>query len=403
MTKSESGAFNERSIECDPLLNATGMLTATGRGAVAVVAVWGPGVSTTIDELFGSVSKKRLSKQSGQCIFYGVWKSTGEDVVVVRPAGFKKANSAAWEVHCHGGTSAPRSVLDSFSERGFRELNQSEIARRIQGGNWRSELAVAMTRALTETTARQLLHQYSIADHELNRICSLLESDPSGAESELIDMLNWSDFGLHLTTPWTVVFCGEPNVGKSSLVNAIVGFNRAIVHETAGTTRDVVSQVTAIHGWPVEIKDTAGLRDTTDAIEQKGIELGEAEIRNADLVVAVHEAHDFSKQNLPGVLAKRKPDLYVYSKADLCKDRQSAALPSGALLTSVEDGTGIPELVNAIGAVLIKSQPPAGRLVPCTQRQVDLVQAVLKLLRAGNRLEAAGLLNRDSPKVDGEL
>ena len=96
--------------------------------------------------------------------------------------------------------------------------------------------------------------------------------------------------GRHLTRPWQVVLTGPPNTGKSSLLNAILGYSRAIVDPTAGTTRDVVTAVTALDGWPVEISDTAGIRATNAAVEQAGIRLAEQRIADADLVVLVLDA-----------------------------------------------------------------------------------------------------------------
>ena len=109
------------------------------------------------------------------------------------------------------------------------------------------------------------------------------------AESS-IEMLQFRDLGLHLTTPWRVVLAGAPNVGKSSLMNAIAGYQRAIVSPTPGTTRDVVTVTTAIDGWPVQLADTAGLRETQDELESAGVALADAAIGEADLVIVVSDA-----------------------------------------------------------------------------------------------------------------
>ena len=97
---------------------------------------------------------------------------------------------------------------------------------------------------------------------------------------ELPQVIQGANFGIHLTRPWSVVVCGKPNVGKSSLMNAIVGFNRAIVHAQPGTTCDVVTQTTAVEGWPIELKDTAGLRNAENPIEAIGVRLSREEIRS---------------------------------------------------------------------------------------------------------------------------
>ena len=78
--------------------------------------------------------------------------------------------------------------------------------------------------------------------------------------------------GRHLLTPFDVVLAGPANVGKSSLINALVGYNRAIVYDAPGTTRDVITAETAIDGWPVTLSDTAGLRDSDDPLEMAGVQ-----------------------------------------------------------------------------------------------------------------------------------
>ena len=88
--------------------------------------------------------------------------------------------------------------------------------------------------------------------------------------------------GLHLARPWQVVVAGPPNVGKSSLINALAGYPRAIVHWAPGTTRDAVTVETVLDGWPVELCDTAGLRTAGDAVERAGIELARRKMAQAE-------------------------------------------------------------------------------------------------------------------------
>ena len=118
----------------------------------------------------------------------------------------------------------------------------------------------------------------------------LAVSDSTCAAKIVDQILEYRDVGLHLTMPWRVVIAGPPNVGKSSLMNAIAGYQRAIVSPLPGTTRDVVTITTAINGWPVQIADTAGLRDTVDELESAGIALAGAVVEQADLVIVVSDA-----------------------------------------------------------------------------------------------------------------
>src|SRR5262249_7726954 len=116
-------------------------------------------------------------------------------------------------------------------------------------------------RAPTLRTAAILLDQLNGAfATEVRRILALFETDPRNAAFSLHRLAELGNtVGRHLVEPWKVVVAGPPNVGKSSLVNALAGYQRSVVSEVAGTTRDAVSVRTAFDGWPVELIDTAGL------------------------------------------------------------------------------------------------------------------------------------------------
>ena len=139
---------------------------------------------------------------------------------------------------------------------------------------------------------------------------------------------------------FNVALIGETNVGKSSLFNAILGANRAIVSDTPGTTRDVVSVNLDIGGYMVNLSDTAGLRETNDKIEQAGIERTQSEIENADIIINVQSA-----ENNPRIPQKIKPnEIYVINKSDLDK----ATKIKNAIYVSAKTGDGVPELTTAI-------------------------------------------------------
>ena len=131
----------------------------------------------------------------------------------------------------------------------------------------------ALAEARTERTAAILLDQYHGA---LGRAMEEIRQDfdrgnATSAHQRIDLLLARAKLGEHLTRPWSVVLAGRANVGKSSLMNALAGHRRSIVHPAPGTTRDAVTLGTAIDGWPVELCDTAGLREAEDALEQAGI------------------------------------------------------------------------------------------------------------------------------------
>ena len=358
-----------------------GLLTPHGRGAIAVVVLIGSRAEKTLDELFCSVSGIKLAQDRQREIFYGRWKATEEDVVVVRmPAG-------NIEIHCHGGETVPATIMSDLRDLGFDVLDRQELAHRLHAGRWETETILAMTRAVSDKTAGILLQQYSLVAGFLAELGELIAGNPDRARAELNKMVAWADFGRHLTEPWTVVFAGRPNVGKSSLMNAIVGFDRAIVHEIAGTTRDVVSHVTAIEGWPVEIKDTAGLRNSEESIEQMGIERARNIIRDADLLVAVMDASQ-APNEFDAQLLQLNPDLIVANKIDLGNNRAVIAGGQEVIETSASFGQGIDLLIETIATRLVDGLPPQSLLIPINDRQVDLLRSVASLISNDQFAEA---------------
>jgi tRNA modification GTPase len=178
--------------------------------------------------------------------------------------------------------------------------------------------------------------------------------------------------GRHLVEPWRVVLCGRPNVGKSSLINALVGYQRAIVHPLAGTTRDVVTAATAIDGWPIELADTAGLRRDGHPLEQAGIDLARQKMATADLLILVSDATQAWSEDDEALLRSWPKAILVHNKADLAPCR--APRPPG-LSTSALTGEGIGELAVSVGTRLVPNPPPSGAPVPFTAGHVGLLVA----------------------------
>lgn len=387
------------------------ILTPPGRGAVAVIRLNGNELIDVLSKLFQSASGKRLAtltqrKQKNQAIFYGLWRSTGEDVVLVRIA------ESCWEVHCHGGQAASNAIAHSLIALGFEQQTESETAQSLIPLTedaepnltvWQAETLLALAQATTETTAKIMLQQFTIAVDRWKSLNQKLKMNRTAALTEIENMLALTYLGQQLTAPRSVVLCGQPNVGKSSLVNAIVGFQRAIVHETPGTTRDVVTQSTAINGWPIELKDTAGLRTSGNEIEQQGIALSLKEIQSADCVIAVFAANEFSISSARKFASEINADLIVVNKCDLVNTQQRQQLLTAVneadmleankdtkaktfsvWLTSTTQRTGLGELIDAIGSHLKPAAIATDLLIPLSPvHEKQLLELRAKLL-AGN-------------------
>lgn len=338
-------------------------LTAAGRGAIAVVEVRGVDAVKAIELVFRPFNRRAFSEIAHRKLVYGTWAPTGEDVVVCRLPRPSLA-SERFEIHCHGGTAAVDSIVSTLVNQGAVEASQLELPDPAGENLWRAEIWRTLPQATTERTASLMLRQLNHLPAAIEKLLALIERCQAGEAIRSLDqVLAWSDFGLSLTQTPSVVLCGQPNVGKSSLINAIVGFQRAIVHASAGTTRDVVSQRTAVDGWPIELSDTAGLRDAEGAIEGIGIENARRKIEEARLVIGVFDASREWSESDQQMLDRLGCDIVVHNKSDQAtlqngSETNDPTRPAG-LATSATQNEGVEQLVQLIANRLVPKLPLA--------------------------------------------
>jgi tRNA modification GTPase len=357
------------------------VLTPPGRGAVAVVAVEGSQVIELVEQFFRPASAKRLRERRLGDIVYGRWGARlAEDVIV------SCHSDRQLEVHCHGGSAAVRRIVDDLTGAGAVEESWRDWATRHEPHPILQAARVAFAGALTERAAMILLDQYHGAlETSLEKIIRCLAESEIGRPRELIgQLLHRAPLGVHLTQPWRVVIAGPPNVGKSSLINAILGYERAIVFDQPGTTRDVVTAMTALDGWPVEMADTAGLSAGIDALDKAAVERATTQANAADCLLLVFDASQHWTEEQQNLIERWPTAVVVHNKCDLVA---SARQHAGQYI-SAKTGQGIGGLVDAIASRLIPSPPPPGGAVPFTQEQVQQLQAAALDLAARN-IEAA--------------
>lgn len=333
------------------------ILTSPGRGAVAVVRVWGPGALGIANRAFRPNRGRRLAgSPRGQLRVGRVGVGLGDEVVAVVVGG----KAAEVEIQCHGGSAAVTLVAEALESGGAMLRPPGAWVGREGGSRLRAEAAVALGRASTIKVASILLDQFEGAlDEELRRA---LKADRDVALALLDGLIERATVGTRLVEGWRVVLAGRPNVGKSRLLNALAGYDRAIVAPTPGTTRDVVTATVALEGWPVELADTAGLRPTLDPIEAEGVAQARSRHREADLVVVILDRSvPLEGQDLV-VLAGHRGGLVVANKSDLPASWDESE--QGALAVSAERGDGVDGLVRAIADRLVPDPPLAGSGVP---------------------------------------
>jgi len=342
------------------------VLTPAGRGAVATLRVRGFDGFDQSPSLFAAANGKALTEQPLQRVCFGRWGTDpGEEVVLCR------IDSNVVEIHCHGGDAAVARISSDLEARGYTREVVPDIERGAADAETiEAECRAALSRATTLRTADILWQQCEgrLAG-AFDRLSTL---SPSKAAQRARELLRWAEFGRHLTQPWKVVLCGRPNVGKSSLINALVGYGRSIVFDQPGTTRDVVTVETALDGWPVELSDTAGLRENADELEAAGISRARRQLESADLRLLLVDIscapHDEDRQ-----LLEEWPDsLVVAHKSD--RPNRWEQLPAGALAVSSLHGDGVEELAAAIVGRLIPSVPPPSSPIPVADRQIALLK-----------------------------
>lgn len=375
----------------DPRTHAV-LLTPPGRGAIAVVQVIGPHAIEAVDTHFLAANGKPLAAQPPNAIRFGHWGSaTGEEVVVIRRDTFYQDSilaprSSLLEIHCHGGQAAAYAIVTDLEANGCTLHEWKAWLRIIDRDPIATEAQIALASAPTERTAAILLDQFHGAlAKAIERIqVNLVRNDIEPAIEIIEDLLSRCELGLHLTTPWKVALAGPPNVGKSSLINAMLGYCRSIVFDQPGTTRDIVTAHTVVEGWPIELADTAGLRDSQDALETAGVNLTTDHLALADLVIFVSDASQPQDVKLAEALPVKR-QLLVRNKADLAP----GVLPTSVCMdTSAKTGQGIAALLSAVIHVLIPQPPMPEVAVPFTHSQRTALECAKSALTAGDAATA---------------
>jgi tRNA modification GTPase len=364
------------------------VLTPPGTGAIATVRVAGAGAWAAVRERFRPAGTDPLPESpEPHRVWFGTLGDGGDEVVIGVEQGEPEPVIA---IHCHGGRRVVRWVCELLEQdlpprpplhewRGGVQDTSAEVGPSRRDGLAKNvrfgEPDLLLARAPTLRTASILLDQHHGAFSRAVAAC--LED-----LTQLPRFAALAAVGRHLVEPWQVVLAGPPNVGKSSLINALAGFERSVVAPVAGTTRDVVTVRVAFDGWPVELSDTAGLRESGEELEAEGIARTKARLRHADLVVWVMDLTDPlpPPDGFTGVVVGNKADLATTS---------TAALPVSAVTRA-----GIPLLIGEIVRRLVPVPPRPGEGVPDTPALAELVESAAATVAAGNP-DAARKLLRD--------
>ena len=357
--------------------NISAIATPPGKGGVAIIRISGKNPLMIAEKMFTPVGKTKVQDfepyrmypgridggnfcDYGLCVYFKAPASyTGEDIV---------------EFQCHGGESVARGILKQTFRMGAKPAGRGEFTKRAFL-NGKLSLASAegvadMINGESEAEVKagyllyseKLTHRVQDLQAQLKTLLAGIDVsvdypeedieeqhvqelavDLQNLSAELATLLAGYAVGKKIKSGVTVALCGKPNTGKSSLLNRLLGYEKAIVSEIAGTTRDAVEGVLEIDGRKFNLYDTAGVRDSGDRIENIGIERAESIMRSADVAVFVADSAEGVDEEDGRVLEmlQGKPLIKVFNKIDITRDET----PTDAdVLTSAVTGEGIEKL-----------------------------------------------------------
>lgn len=302
-----------------------GISTPPGEGAIGIVRMSGDSALEIINKLFVNKEYKRVETFENRKLTYGMIVD-GDDIIdevlvacMKAPHTFTREDIV--EINCHGGVVPIRRIVEATLKLGCRMAEPGEFTKRAFL-NGRLDLAQAESimdmisaktakgfdvafqqmegalskdvRAIREALLKILSHvQVNIdyPDEDIEELTySELLKDLMAVQPQIDHLLSSSDAGRIIRDGLSTVIVGKPNVGKSSLLNALLKESRAIVTEIAGTTRDIIEEYLNIDGIPIKIVDTAGIRETEDVVEKIGVERSKEFFNKADLVLVMLNA-----------------------------------------------------------------------------------------------------------------
>jgi tRNA modification GTPase len=344
------------------------------------------------------------------------------------------------EFHGHGGLLVTQKVLEAMLQAGARTAEPGEFTQRafLNGKMDLTQAEAVMDlihaqstlalRAAHEQLGGAIGKEANALREELLPVLAHIEAyidfpeedispDTGAALTARMDgviqraqrLIATSEQGRILRHGARTVICGEPNVGKSSLLNLLLGFERAIVSPKAGTTRDTIEEIIQVHGIPLRLVDTAGLRESHDDIERVGIQRTQRELERADLILEVVDASQPAVQSqrvqLPAAVESRR--LLLLNKADL----GIAQGWENGIAFSCTGGNGVEALRDAIRDIVMRAGPlmaehPVAintRHKACFERVADRVSVARAALQTGTAPEYIALDLREALEALGEV
>ena len=421
---------------------------ATGHSptAIGIIRVSGEGCFALCDQVFRAANGRPFPEQPSHKMVFGEMLDAESRIIdrglAVRfpgPHSYTGEDSA--EFHCHGSPVVLRELLDALFAAGARQAKAGEFTQRaFLNGRLdltQAEAVIDLIYAETAAAARNAAAQldgglrrvlepiqdallditsrfYAVVDYPDEDIEDVKPEQVaealSSAEKQLSSLLATCQRGKVLKSGVRTAIVGRPNAGKSSLLNALAGYERAIVTDLPGTTRDTVEASVLCGGVLLRLIDTAGIRDTEDVVEQKGVERSRKALESADLVLAVVDGSvPLTDEDLEVLrLAAENPRwIAVFSKCDLWDTKAHSVgiigspAPAASVTLSSVTGEGLGDLENAVAALFPAGDPKEAGSLLTDQRQEEAARRARDAVRRAKDALENGL-TPDAVLTDAE-
>ncbi|MFC0210929.1 tRNA uridine-5-carboxymethylaminomethyl(34) synthesis GTPase MnmE [Paenibacillus chartarius] len=398
--------------------------TPLGEGGIAVIRVSGDEAVALAGRLFRGRTKltdmPTHTVQYGSIVDPGTGEKLEEALVTVMRAPRSFTREDVVEVGCHGGIVAVKRVLDALLEQGVRLAEPGEFTKRaFLNGRidlTQAEAVIDLIRAKSDRAFKVAMKQVDgklskrigalryrlielmahievnidYPEHDVAEMTSSMIADVgTSVSAEIDELLRTAEQGKILREGISTAIIGKPNVGKSSLLNALAQDERAIVTDIPGTTRDVIEEYVNVGGIPLRLLDTAGIRETTDVVEQIGVERSRSALADADLILLVLNRSETLSEEERELLAavKDRQTVVVLNKTDLpqrleIEEVRELFSSERIVETSLLEERGLADLEKAITALFFQGGIDANEMTYVSNaRHIHLFKQAKRSLR----------------------